>query len=243
MKTKREPRVLKSSKFDDFKVQASKQLGLYSNILKKTITQLKNCLSRSSRVFTFRFDLHLPDDFDGRSDSEVISRFFTRLSKYLKAGRVENHPHRNHKYVSFQWVKEVERSKKCHYHCWIAVDGKKVRVPGSVESTPDESTGLIGLIMRLWAEESGGGSVYLCDKPRMLKRGDSAAFEDCVRHYSYLSKVRGKGYGGIRPGEKNHGGSRIKPKAGCASNLMGACLSVPNRQKFIPSTPIQGVGF
>jgi hypothetical protein len=165
--------------------------------------------SYHNKVYLIRFDLHLPDTFISDEEGKAfISHFFKSVKDKLntkKEGSLTR--------VAYQWVFEVEKAKKGHYHCWIAVDGSKRHKTGSTK----HKTGLIGLLIKEWNRISSG-TVRLAGENQehqghMLKRDDRVVKEQCVRHVSYMAKVRGKGYGGVREGSNNYGTSRLSPKA------------------------------
>jgi hypothetical protein len=164
--------------------------------------------SYHSRVYLIRFDLHLPDtpisDEEGKA---YISDFFKSVKDKLstrKGGSLAR--------VAYQWVFEVEKAKKGHYHCWIAVDGSKKQKTGSTK----RESGLIGVLIEEWRRVSSG-TVRLAGRNQehqgyMLTRNARIVKEECVYHISYMAKVRGKGYGGVRKGSSNYGTSRLSPK-------------------------------
>jgi hypothetical protein len=163
-----------------------------------------------NKVYLLRFDLHLPKTDTPISDAEgktLISAFFKSIKEKLNTkqeGSLSN--------VTYQWAYEVENEKKGHYHCWIAVDGNKRQKPGSTKN----KTGLIGIVIREW-EKLSSGTVRLAGEHQehqghKLRRGDEKAKDACIRHISYLAKVRSKGYGGKRKGSSNYGTSRLKAK-------------------------------
>jgi hypothetical protein len=193
-----------------YKINTGPNKSIYPAILIPALEQIDAMLSHHNKVYLLRFDLHLPNTDTPISDAEgkaLISAFFKSIKEKLstkKEGSLAR--------VAYQWAFEVEKAKKGHYHCWIAVDGNKKQKPGSIK----DKSGLIGLVTREWQKISSG-TVRLAgehqeDKGHKLRRGDEKAKDNCIRHISYLAKVRSKGYGGERKGSSNYGTSRLKAK-------------------------------
>ena len=169
----------------------SKISGIYTHIMKTMIDQVEAMLSHHNKVFLLRFDLHQPSHTD---TSKHVSKFFTRLSEHIKARYKV-------KRFGYTWVREQEKAKQQHYHCFILLDGNKIQ----------ESGYLIKAAKKYWELYYDG---YLCWPAERcyhrLKRNDHEAIQAAIYHISYLAKGRGKGY---KPAQaKNFGNSRIKPK-------------------------------
>jgi hypothetical protein len=196
--------------FQGYEINTSAKYGIYTDILDSAIKQIDAMQSFHNKVYLLRFDLHLPNTDTPISDAKgkaLISAFFKSIKEKLSSKKEDSLTR-----VAYQWAFEVEKSKKGHYHCWIAVDGNKKQKPGSIK----EKTGLIGLVTREW-EKVSSGTVRLAgahqeDQGHQLRRGDKKAKDDCIHHISYLAKVRSKGYGGKRKGSSNYGTSKLKAK-------------------------------
>jgi hypothetical protein len=195
-------------RFQGYEINTSAIYSIYPDILGSAIKQIDAMQSYHNKVFLLRFDLHLPDtDISDLEGKALISAFFKSVKDKLntkKEGSLSR--------VAYQWVFEVERAKKGHYHCWLAVDGSKRHKTGSIK----EKSGLIGLLIREWQRISSG-TVRIAGKDQehqgyQLKRDDKATKDSCIYHISYMAKVRGKGYGGKRKGSSNYGTSKLKAK-------------------------------
>lgn len=178
------------------------QYPMNAEVLECIYQQFDRITSKYPQVFIVRFDLHLPpqSQLDPLAENRLVSEFFRALvQKKLKRGKAA------HKCIAYTWVREVEKSKKAHYHCWIAVDKHKLDRVGSLQ----KKTGLYGLMLNTWIKVSGGGHVSIsplavngikvtCEEEK------SAAFYAL----SYLAKARGKG---VRHGTKvrDFGGARV----------------------------------
>jgi hypothetical protein len=213
------PEVTNTSFYRGYKINVVKDVPCYKDILDNSIEQLEIMLTYYDPVFTFRFDLHLPKaplfvvggNPNYQKEATIkIGKFFKKLTNKLKAKRTNDNSYNNHKQVAFQWVFEVEKEKQGHFHCWIAVANRKINKTGVIGNTIEESSGLHGLMQRLWTELTGG-TYYAVNNPRKLVRKDNIKLKDAIYHYSYLAKKRGKGYENEkRKGCKNHGSSRLK---------------------------------
>jgi hypothetical protein len=131
-------------------------------------------LNAHSKVFVYRFDLHIPEH---TADNKVIGDFLRRLNKRIKV-HYKTHD------VAYFWVREQERSKQQHYHIALILDGHKVRHPYQ-----------INLWIRRYSEffdfkphYSGYHNVRR-DRPEY----ETIKLAACY-HISYLAKTRGKGY-------------------------------------------------
>lgn len=154
-----------------------------------------------TQCYVVRFDLHFRSesvDTDPLEENKILSDFWRKLvaHKFRRGGNKHHH-------LEYFWVREVERAKSGHYHCFIIFDKHKLDSMGSIQ----KSTGLFGMIQRIWREESGGGTVHI---PELAKNGllvrQSHPHEKQNVFYalSYLAKTRGK-Y--VHTGVRNYGGS------------------------------------
>lgn len=165
--------------------------GLYTKILGVILGQLEAMLSHHNKVLLIRFDLRQTEYTDS---NEAITRFFKRLGEYLK-------PKHKLKRMGFVWVRELERAKSQHYHCFLLVDGNKFKTSYKINER-----------IRWYWEVINDGSIHW-PQPRcyyLLTRDDRETMQQAIYHISYLAKGRGKGY---KPKQaKNYGASRLRPK-------------------------------
>jgi len=178
--------------FSGYPVNTAKS-GVYRELLEAIIDQLEACYSHHGRLLVVRFDLH-SHGFRPDSDNTEVSRFMKRIIRWVeyryateKVGRV--------------WVRELERSKRQHYHCALMIDGDRIRHPKK----------LLAAIKEKW--EMADPDHFMPDirKPYHFVDKNSGLF-DSVYRLSYMAKPRGKGY---RPEQaKDYSTSRIKARGG-----------------------------
>lgn len=169
----------------------AKGSGLHTQPLKRMLSQVEAMLSHHNKVFLLRFDLHQPEYTD---TSAHISKFFKYFSESIKRQY-------NLTRIGFVWAREQEKAKQQHYHCFILVDGNKVKASHKLIEAAQWYWEVIHDGSLAWPE----GRCYY-----RLTRDDNDTLQDAIYHISYLAKGRGKGYKPIQA--KNFGGSRINIK-------------------------------
>jgi hypothetical protein len=95
----------------------SKGSGIYTHMMKGMLDQVEAMLSHHNKVFLLRFDLHQPSHTD---NSEHVSKFIRGFSEHIKQ-------HYKLSRFGYAWVREQEKAKQQHYHCFILLDGNKNR--------------------------------------------------------------------------------------------------------------------
>ncbi|MGS0827731.1 YagK/YfjJ domain-containing protein [Shewanella sp. 0m-8] len=91
--------------------------GLNRKLLNALYSTLMAYISWHSKVLVIRFDVSL---YDSLPNNNTISKLRSYIQKHLKS-------HYNSK-AEFGWVREQNRyDDKCHYHCFVLLDGQKVR--------------------------------------------------------------------------------------------------------------------
>ena len=95
-------------------------------------------------------------------------------------------------------MREIERAKELHYHCFVVCDGDRVRSTGI-------DRGVFAVINRSWLAE-GGSQAHLCNTSIFIDSNQS--MNKAIFAVSYLAKVRGKAY--LSSDEKNYSCSQIK---------------------------------
>lgn len=179
-----------------------KNLGVYPNMLKPILGQIKVLLTHHSRVQLLRFDLHLPvtEFMTALAGNQVASKFFKQIRQDLGS--------RNWNYqdkVIQGWTREIGESNNAHYHCYIGVSST-VRLGTFYGDTP---TLLWKLIYNRW-EELTGGSVRPSGH-HVVNRFNHEQLSTAFYHLSYLCKARSKDFGTGEP-HKRYSNSRLKPK-------------------------------
>jgi hypothetical protein len=169
-------------------VERSDEHGIYPHILDRIIQQLNIAISIHKRIFVLRFDLRQKDNYT--EDSKMISAFFDRIKKRLKAHYSGLHS------IGYIWAREQEKAKAQHYHCALILDNDLVNnayITGK-------------LIREVWESLDEVNSVHLVSKPHTVRNTFSMGV--VVQHLSYLAKIRGKGY--RPPQSKDSNASRLK---------------------------------
>lgn len=163
--------------------------GHYLPILEALVGQLDAMLSHHCKVLVFRLDLHL---YQGSDDNAVLSAFIRRYRSWAER--------QGHHHIGFIWCREQHSSTAQHYHCAFMLDGNKHRHPHRI----------IEAIERLWRDRELG---YVHTPKRcykLLKRDDSATYQQVFNRCSYLAKVATKQQ--RLPTTNDYSASRIKVK-------------------------------
>lgn len=172
-------------------------------IIDRFIDQLRAMLSHYNELYGFRFDLSVPEGMSVDESNKLVSELFSRLRGEFTAKAWNNQPIKK---FAYGWVREKERAKQVHYHCWIALPYFQVNPAGF------EEKGMIGRISRIWSEHTNGVSrVHLPEDGYRIKRGDHDSLAKMVKRISYLAKNRGKYSNG--KGQQTFSASRVKFKA------------------------------
>jgi len=161
--------------------------GIYTPIMRRICEQLESMLSHHSRVFIYRFDLHLSMY---TPDNEVLSNFMSRLNNWLKTTY-------SLKRVAYIWVREHNPpTKPQHYHAVILIDGRKVDKPIKIQKH-------IEIIWNL-------GHLSIPPHPYYnIRRGEHSGVQIAIKRISYLAKVYTKSSKNRQT--NSYSTSRIKP--------------------------------
>jgi len=157
-----------------FDTQGSDQQPLCPTILRSAHQQFKAMLSHHSTVLVVRLESRV-NHFSSCNASmlRVLKGFIRQLKQRYKLKR-----------VGYQWVREIERSAKQHYHLVIAIDGNKVNYPAKIH--------------RLWEMCHERAALPKPFTPKNsyvnVSRGDLRAYRDVIYRMSYLAKCRGKDF-------------------------------------------------
>ncbi|WP_447742376.1 YagK/YfjJ domain-containing protein [Enterobacter asburiae] len=196
-----------------YQINTTKESGVRLDILTPIAAELDAMLSVYSRVYLTRFDLRLPAGTPLEASNEWMRQLFKKLRERLKSKfrRPEGlaDPILN---FAYGWVRERERAKQVHYHCWLALPHRQVRRLG----TP--TTGIAGVITEIWMNLSGGGAA-LVELPKsgdkytnhyVIERGKHETLDGAFFWLSYLAKERGKYQTG--EGDRVHSTSKLRNK-------------------------------
>jgi len=165
------------------------KLGLYNEPLKKIIEQFEIGLTKWSRVFVLRFDLHMLYE---TNNNQEMTAFRKRLFQKLK---------REYGFdsIGFCWAREYHgKGKGQHYHWAIWLDGNKIR----------HSSRINEMVKKAWNKPTGGYHVPTIKRPFYFVDNEEVA-QDAIYRVSYLAKTRGKGY--REEQTKDYQCSRMKP--------------------------------
>lgn len=137
-----------------------------------------------SKVLQIRFDLHFSETGDLKSpkeENQIVSKFCRQmLHNYFKRSQKINHVH-------YAWCREVEKSKRAHYHfiLWVSGHEKKSFGLSSIENT------MAFDINKLWFHLSDGGCLTHAEA-RKIHRGNQSEIKSAIYIASYVCKTRGK---------------------------------------------------
>ena len=167
------------------------------------------------RVFSFRFDLHLPANVDasaGVAENAVVSRFMQSLKAKIRhnRARVASTGALTHNTkVRYFWVREVGEGGRVHYHFAIFLNGNAFNWLGNFQSN---RSNMANRIWEAWASalgetvERAKTLVHFPENPSyMLLRGNHETVAAFFHRASYLCKARTKQYG---YGHHGYGASR-----------------------------------
>lgn len=165
------------------------KLTCYCEILDRGINQLNIMLKHHCKVLAIRLDIHISELSKLNTD---MSDFIGYLTSYIKR-------HYLTKRVGYVWVREIEKSKKQHYHLHLFIDGNKVRTSHHIVS-----------VAKKYLNRKGMTHHHPDNCYSMVYRDNKDSIDDIVYRFSYLSKTRGKGY--INKNVRNYSTSQIKDK-------------------------------
>jgi len=162
--------------------------GIYKEIMRRIIEQLRTALEIHKRLLVIRFDLHSASFDHGNEEIRLFrKRIITWVSRHYQTHS-----------IGFVWARETESAKAQHYHLAMFIDGDKVRNPKKI----------LSIIMQKW-ELTNPSNHHMphIKKPYYFIDNDDV-LADAVYRLSYLAKTRGKGY---RPKQvKDYSTSRLK---------------------------------
>lgn len=163
----------------------------YVEPLEKIKRELDTMLMCHNKVFVFRLDVHV---HTYSATNEHITNFRRSFVKWLKS-------HYGMKRVGYAWCREVETSKKQHYHLLFMLDGNKVNRVGEVDpkkrTDSDTFYGVFERIEHIASIQDLTVSLPTKKPSYMIKRtdlekGDFTKYHEVFYRSSYLAKERGK---------------------------------------------------
>lgn len=200
-------RTITSQNLKGYKINCAASMPIIEDALLAFIGQIEAYDTHyTSGTTLIRFDLSLPEHMaikpDAGSETALIAAFFKKLKERL--GYKVNGGVR--KFI-YGWVREVEKRKKGHFHCFIGVPLRLIRVPGKISNDLEKGVGTMGLIEGIWQRLCDGGRVWYVKTHKVV---DEASCADAIYHVSYMAKLRGKSYSN-NAGHRNWASSRLKP--------------------------------
>ena len=182
--------------------QSPENLPYYTKILDRCIDQITNLHSHYSRIDVVRFDTKIPKKLGATilQMNRLVSRFIDKVKKKLSLSEWGCHNK-----VAHGWVFEISERGSKHHHLFLALRHTFKNI-GSLN--PRRPTGLWKLLTDC-AKETFGGKLYF-SKFHVVNRNNQDEINSCVKHLSYMAKVRTKDFG-TRETHKRFGFSQIKP--------------------------------
>jgi len=195
--------------------------GYFTNYLSRNLEVLEHAFRKYSKVFAFRVDLRLPDDFN-YYDTNLITRFFASLKAMLNADYANKkrnctsyvHPSE----LIYVWTRELGHSGKPHYHVCILLNGHAYRSLGIFQEGREN---LYNKIISAWQSALYTHFYHnpFCFKPTLVsfppnseyfiernKQGFDTKYRTLFKRLSYFAKIESKPTG---LGVRNYGTSRI----------------------------------
>lgn len=146
--------------------------GLNRKILNKAYQCMTAFLSLHSKAFVIRFDISL---YDSPNHNKTIGKIMRSVTTNLN--------NRYQSKVAYGWVREQNSiDVKCHYHCFVILDGHKVN---KTKTTFDYARHAIELVV-------DANPYFPAHCYYMVKRNDLASFQAALYRLSYLAKNASK---------------------------------------------------
>ena len=163
----------------------------YVEPLRRIKRELDTMIMCHNKVFVFRLDIHV---HDYSPINDPVTNFRHSFVKWLKS-------YYKMKRVGFAWCREVETSKKQHYHLLFMLDGNKVNRVGEVDpkerKDSDTFYGIFERLEHIASIQDLSISLPTKKPSYMIKRsdleqGDFTTYHQVFYRASYLAKERGK---------------------------------------------------
>lgn len=177
---------------------------LAEEYLAGNLEAIQLALSKHRRIFAFRVDLRMPDDFNF-NDTAVISRFLGSFNAKVKADLAKKAKQRRvHQcYVTYIWAREISPSEsKPHYHLVLMLNAHEYQSLGDVSTL---SGNVSAMVKQAWASALRRGLldthtlVHFPESPwyeiNQYQPDWDVDFADLFYRASYLTKLTTKVYG------------------------------------------------
>ncbi|MCG7592340.1 MULTISPECIES: inovirus-type Gp2 protein [unclassified Halomonas] len=188
--------------FDIYSNKRKTAKGHYVDILDRTFNGIEELFTHTSRINVIRFDLAFKnaDEFVEIEDdaSKLVSNFFTRLKRRLKAWTDEDGNNKGIDDIFHVFVRERSKEKKAHFHCAIAF--KSISKYSTAISKNGEYQWIYKKIADAWLETCAIGNVNFGSRWKgkqvnhfyCVDRKDIDGQANLMKGLSYLSKVNTK---------------------------------------------------
>ena len=169
--------------------------GCRIDMIDRGIDMLEIMKMRHNRFMFVRWDLHFPANVQYPLSNIFISKFNKKLKEHFTNAKTKT-GHRKKVHMEFIWSREHNPDRlNFHVHYAAVFDGNWFH--------PNNPYGILkGVVEPTWQKVLGGttinGLVDYCNSERyggysqngiMVDRFDNAAFSECVRWLSYISKI------------------------------------------------------
>lgn len=173
-------------------------LGVLHGVMWKALNQY-------TRVFAFRFDLHLIEGVDAdasTASNAVVTRFFQSLKAKIRHNRccaLSRNGNAHNTVVRYFWVREVGDFGRVHYHCVVLLNANAFNWMGSYYSLGEN---MANRVWGAWASaleepiENVKSSVHFPENPAyVIHRNNHKSIREFFHRVSYLCKCRTKQFG------------------------------------------------
>jgi len=186
---------------EKYKPYAEEYLKIINKVFRKALQEYP-------RSLVIRFDLRMPEDFEGKQFGDrLMTRFVKSMREIIDAdlARKERMNKRTHNcYMRFVWVREIDQSNNPHFHVVILLNRDVYRNLGKYGAI-DEN--MANRINRAWASALKrktawyDGLVYFPKNCTYFLNFNEPIevflpkFKDCFRRVAYLAKIKTKAFG------------------------------------------------
>jgi len=179
--------------------------SLILDYLESLHSTVQKSLAEYSKTFGLRFDLRYPDHLQDKKidDGQIIKTFIDSLKSQIKSdiNKVAKQGRAHGTRLRYVWCKEIDKSKKCHFHFLILLNGDAYHNKGRLLS---KNMNTAKRIMEAWKRAINKNSfqhvdpkglVHFCKNGSyIVKRDDNEKLNALFHHGSYLCKTRSKKY-------------------------------------------------
>ena len=155
--------------------------GFYTDILDRTLELLEHMISRHSQVLVIRLDVRFPLGYIWPDDNSLFQGFIENYRRRLSDWGYDAH---------LLWAREQKTSPNPHYHCFILLNGNKIRYFKNTSKADELWARALNLPLKI------PGLIQICpiDKyySKIIHQNNSFEFAKIFKALSYLAKVATK---------------------------------------------------